>query len=338
MFDTFRSVALATAVNVGVFVASAWWSGDLDDRVAADIALIALNTLPLLLIRWNPVVAVVIMTVAYPLWVLTGNDGHILQSLPGLTAIYAAGVWSRHIAVRALALVCPTFMLGSALSGWWEGVDILEIGYIAIVFVAVWSLGVVLAARRAHVLELEEKTAALERAERRLAERAVAEERARIARELHDVVAHAMSVITVQAGVGAHLIDSQPTQAAAALRTIESMGREAMEEMRRMLAVLKGREGEGGDPQPGLGDVPRLLEQMRAAGVEVVDYRHQVEGSVSPGLDLAAYRVVQEALTNVAKHAPEATVAVSIAGDTPGWRSESRAGGRSSLRSRRARD
>jgi len=147
-----------------------------------------------------------------------------------------------------------------------------------------------------------------------------------------------MSVITVQAGVGAHLIDSQPTQAAAALRTIESMGREAMEEMRRMLAVLKGREGEGGDPQPGLGDVPRLLEQMRAAGVEVVDYRHQVEGSVSPGLDLAAYRVVQEALTNVAKHAPEATVAVSIAGDTPGWRSESRAGGRSSLRSRRARD
>lgn len=151
MFDTFRSVALATAVNVGVFVASAWWSGDLDDRVAADIALIALNTLPLLLIRWNPVVAVVIMTVAYPLWVLTGNDGHILQSLPGLTAIYAAGVWSRHIAVRALALVCPTFMLGSVLSGWWEGVDILEIGYIAIVFVAVWSLGVVLAARRAHV-------------------------------------------------------------------------------------------------------------------------------------------------------------------------------------------
>src|SRR5690554_713160 len=71
MFDTFRSVALATAVNVGVFVTSAWWSGDLDDRVAADIALIALialNTLPLLLIWWNPVVAVVIMTVAYPLW------------------------------------------------------------------------------------------------------------------------------------------------------------------------------------------------------------------------------------------------------------------------------
>ncbi len=97
----------------------------------------------------------------------------------------------------------------------------------------------VVAARRAYTEQLEEKTAALEEARRELAERAVADERARIARELHDVIAHAMSVITVRAGVGAHLVDSRPAAAAEALEVIERTGREALSEMRRMLTVLR---------------------------------------------------------------------------------------------------
>jgi signal transduction histidine kinase len=204
-------------------------------------------------------------------------------------------------------------MMTSSITGWWDVDDPLEIGYVAVVFVIVWALGVLIAARRDHVAELERKTAALEAAERQLADRAVADERARIARELHDVVAHAMSVITVQAGVGAHLIDTRPEQAAEALGVIERTGREALSEMRRMLSVLQGSlDGPRTDPQPGLSDLAQLAEQMRAAGVGV---KVETEGSarpLSPGLDLAAYRVVQEGLTNVVKHTPGARAEVAV--------------------------
>jgi signal transduction histidine kinase len=181
-------------------------------------------------------------------------------------------------------------------------------------FVVVWALGVVLAARRSYAQQLEAKTAALEEARRELADRAVADERSRIARELHDVIAHAMSVITIRAGVGAHLIEVRPAEAAEALRVIERTGREALSEMRRMLAVLRDSElrGPRPEPQPGLADVPRLIAQAGEAGVPVTLTTEGRVPQLPPGLDLAAYRVVQEALTNVVKHAPGARASVVI--------------------------
>ena len=314
MLDSPRLIMALTALMAVVFAAPGWVAEGIDSEgLALELALIAANTLPLLLIRRNPLAVVLVFSVTYPIWLETGHFGHILQSLPTLTALYATGAWDRPLWLRAVALVTPVWMMGASMSGWWEA-DVLEIGYVAVMFVVIWVLGVLIAARRVHVLVLEEKTARLEQAERELAERAVATERARIARELHDVVAHAMSVITVQAGVGAHLIDSRPSQAAEALTAIERTGREAMTEMRRMLAVLSGSTSGGvvADPQPGLSDVARLAEQVRDAGVPV---SVQIEGDarpVPPGLDLAAYRVLQEALTNVVKHAPRSRASLTV--------------------------
>jgi signal transduction histidine kinase len=181
-------------------------------------------------------------------------------------------------------------------------------------FVVVWALGAALASRRSYAEQLEARTAALEQARRELADRAVADERARIARELHDVIAHAMSVITVRAGVGAHLLDTRPAEAAAALRVIESTGREALSEMRRMLTVL--RDPEPGaplpEPQPGLSDVDRLVGQATASGVPVTLVVQGEPWAVPAGVGLAAYRLIQEALTNVAKHAPGAGTSVTV--------------------------
>jgi signal transduction histidine kinase len=144
------------------------------------------------------------------------------------------------------------------------------------------------------------------------AARAVAEERVRIARELHDVVAHHMSVISVQSGVAEYVWDSDPATARRALGAVGESGREALGEMRRMLDVLRDGEEGGLEPQPGLGELEALLERTRRAGVPVTA---QVTGrprALPPGADLCAYRVVQESLTNVLRHAGPATATVAL--------------------------
>ena len=135
------------------------------------------------------------------------------------------------------------------------------------------------------------------------AKRAVADERLRIAQELHDVVAHSMGVIAVQAGVGAHVIDNDPAEAKKSLEAISSTSRATLTEIRRILGVLRDDTGAEYQPSPGLEELPKLVHDVRAAGIDV-DVK--VEGArceLPPGLDLTAYRIVQEALTNVLKHA-----------------------------------
>jgi signal transduction histidine kinase len=133
---------------------------------------------------------------------------------------------------------------------------------------------------------------------------AVAAERARIARELHDVVAHAMGVMVVQAGAARSVVDHDTEAAKAALARIEETGRGGMTEMRRLIGILK-QEDTSADlaPQPGLAQLEALLDSVRGAGVPVETVTYGVPSQVSPGVDLSAYRVVQEALTNVIKHA-----------------------------------
>jgi signal transduction histidine kinase len=224
--------------------------------------------------------------------------------------MFAVGAASRPLWWRALALITPVEMLAAAASGIWP-VDLLELGYVAIMFVSGWVLGIVLAARRSYTAALEEKTAALEAARQELAHRAVLEERTRIARDLHDILAHAMSVITVQAGVGAHLLERDPEQAKGALRVIEETGRGALGEMRRLLGALRGGDLPT-EPQPGLASLDRLASQATAAGVPV---DLQVEGPARPlpaGLEVSAYRIAQEALTNTIKHAPGGRARVTV--------------------------
>jgi signal transduction histidine kinase len=182
-------------------------------------------------------------------------------------------------------------------------------------FGAAWLAGLALSTRSQQALELRERAERAERDREEQARRAVEEERARIARELHDVVAHSVSVMVVQAGGVRRLLDSDQDRQREALLAIEQTGRGALTEMRRMLGVLRTGEPQTGPltPQPGLEHLDRLVEQVRAAGLEV---DLEVEGRPVPlaaGIDLSAYRIVQEGLTNTLKHAgPGASARVLV--------------------------
>ncbi|POX47741.1 sensor histidine kinase [Streptomyces sp. Ru72] len=172
-------------------------------------------------------------------------------------------------------------------------------------FALAWVLGDSLRTRRAYFAQLEERAARLEKEREAQAKVAVAAERARIARELHDVVAHNVSVMVVQADGAAYVLDTAPDQAKKALETISTTGRQALAEMRRLLGVLRtGEHKEGGEyvPQPDVEQIDELVEQCRSSGLPV-DFK--VEGTPRPlpsGVELTAYRIVQEALTNTRKH------------------------------------
>jgi signal transduction histidine kinase len=179
---------------------------------------------------------------------------------------------------------------------------------------AAWLAGWNLRRRRERWAELRARTERLEREREEEARRAVTEERLRIARELHDVIAHSMSVIAVQSAVGNHVIDSQPGEARQALAAIEATSRSALTEMRRLLGVLR-QEGEPRGsltPAPGLGDLAELVRQVQDAGLKVWINVDGQRGAVPPGIDLSAYRIIQEALTNVIKHAGSSSANVTI--------------------------
>ncbi|MFF0086103.1 sensor histidine kinase [Streptomyces canus] len=183
-------------------------------------------------------------------------------------------------------------------------------------FALAWVLGDSIRTRRAYFAQLEERNARLEKEREAQAKVAVAAERARIARELHDVVAHNVSVMVVQADGAAYVLDAAPDQAKKALETISSTGRQALAEMRRLLGVLRtGEHQEGGEyvPQPDVEQIEDLVEQCRGSGLPV-DFK--IEGTprqLPSGVELTAYRIVQEALTNTRKHGgPNAGASVRL--------------------------
>ncbi|MFK0046731.1 sensor histidine kinase [Streptomyces sp. NPDC090741] len=183
-------------------------------------------------------------------------------------------------------------------------------------FVLAWVLGDSLRTRRAYYAQLVERNQRLEKEREAQAKVAVAAERARIARELHDVVAHNVSVMVVQADGAAYVMDVAPEQAKEALQTISGTGRQALAEMRRLLGVLRTgepQESEDYVPQPDVEQIEVLVEQVRAAGL-TVDF--EVEGAprrLPTGVELTAYRIVQEALTNTRKHGgPDARASVRL--------------------------
>jgi signal transduction histidine kinase len=175
-----------------------------------------------------------------------------------------------------------------------------------------WVLGDSMRYRRAYYASLEDRAARLEAERDAQVQIAAAAERARIARELHDVIAHNVSVMVVQADGASYALASDPARAREALTAISATGRQALAEMRRLLGVLR-REGDGANseraPQPGIGELGELLDQARGAGLPV---SFTVEGDSRPlpgGVALAAYRIVQESLTNTRKHAGPVTSA-----------------------------
>ncbi|MEW2421208.1 histidine kinase [Streptomyces nigra] len=194
--------------------------------------------------------------------------------------------------------------------------NIALIIFLSVPFALAWVLGDSIRTRRAYYEQLEERATRLEKEREAQAKVAVAAERARIARELHDVVAHNVSVMVVQADGAAYVLDAAPDQAKKALETISSTGRQALAEMRRLLGVLRtGEHQETGEyvPQPDVEQIDDLVEQCRSSGLPV-DFK--VEGTPRPlpsGVELTAYRIVQEALTNTRKHGgPNAGASVRL--------------------------
>ncbi len=221
----------------------------------------------------------------------------------------------RSVPLTALALLllgayliqlAPYANLWSAASQAYPMLLVLTLAYV---------LGDGVRTRRIHLGTVEQRAADLEREQAQRAALAAVAERARITRELHDVVAHGLSVMVVQAQGAAAALDRHPDRTAAALRQVIATGRASLAEMRRLLGVV--RRDPAGDPQlapqPGLGALPALVDHVRAAGTPV---RLEITGEPVPvpaGLDLSAYRIVQEALTNTIKHAgPGATVVIGL--------------------------
>jgi signal transduction histidine kinase len=179
--------------------------------------------------------------------------------------------------------------------------------------VVAWLAGDNLRVRRERWTALQARARRLEADREERARQAVSAERLRIARELHDVVAHAMSVIAVQAGVANHVIDSRPELARQALATVETNTRAALVEMRRLLGVLRRPDEPSGSlaPAPGLADVPALVAHFAQAGLVVEVSGDDPPPDVPDGVDLSAYRIVQEGLTNVLRHGgPKATLRI----------------------------
>ena len=203
------------------------------------------------------------------------------------------------LALTVLVLVTPAVVpAGTPGSGRMDQ----NIGHAAgalTVALAAWAAGRAVRAGRAYAAGLREQAERRARAIADQARRAVAEERLQIARELHDVVAHSMSVVAVQAGVGRYVIGQDPAEAASALAAIETTSRAALREMRQLLGIL--RDGAPGEmlAAPGLGDIPDLARQ---AGLHVDIAVRGTARQLPAGVDLAAFRIVQEALTNVVKH------------------------------------
>jgi signal transduction histidine kinase len=188
--------------------------------------------------------------------------------------------------------------------------DIIPAWAFIIVF---WFIGKTIRQRRLQAVELEDRASQLELEREEKARLAVAEERSRISRELHDVIAHSVSVMVVQAQAAQRLLEGEQREARQALGSVETTGRQALAEMRRLLGILRRTDAELAlVPQPSLKHLDALVEQAREAGLPVELNVEGDAGSLPPGMDLTAYRIIQEALTNVRKHAGGAHTSVVV--------------------------
>jgi signal transduction histidine kinase len=299
-----RAVDVLICAGLLAVLAADLLSGTLDgdDEAASAVAVGAIALLPLLrrghalaaIYGWALVIVVMALILHAPadvivpflgVFVFPYNAGARLPGWRGLLAVPA--IW---IAMSATALSHDPFVWG----------DIFFPGSFGTLF---WVVGRATASRVRLTAELHEAALRADEERQAGASRAVADERRRIAREMHDVVAHSVSMMVIQAGGARRILDRDPARAVEAARLIERAGREALVEMRHLLGLLHA-EDDPADyaPQPTLEKLDALVERARAAGLPVTV---EVQGSrpqLSAGLDLAAYRVLQEALTNVIKH------------------------------------
>jgi len=281
--------------------------------------LVVLSALPLAARRRYPLT---VFAVVLGAGLAIGDDASWITVLTCVIGTYSAVMHSRHRAGAMAGLVVAAVLAGVAfrstqpiLPGWSSpGVVLLVAGVLA----SVVRFG------QRRLAASRNRFAELERAHGEATRRAVEEERARIAAELHDVVTHNVSVMVIQAGAARKVMDAAPERSKEALLAVEAGGRAAMAELRNVMGLLAAPDtghadspADGLEPQPGLAQLGALIERVRAAGTPVGISVSLPPEPLPPGVDLTAYRVVQEALTNTLKHAPgaEAVVTVGWSGD-----------------------
>jgi len=258
-----------------------------------------LTTLPLALTwRW-PVAVWATVAAGAVLASIAGVPATPTEFTAGLVALFV--LTQRHSRLRS-GSIAAVFALGTAFVR--RQVNGFELAFELAIVALNWLLAGSVRTHRALVSALEERARSQEQIRSQEMRRAAAEERARIARELHDIVAHSLGVIVVQATAGGRVVDESPGEARAALEAVERTGRDALADMRRLLGVLREDGPSDRQPQPGLDQLEPLLERFRAAGLDLTAEIERPLPSLPSGLDLCVYRVLQEALTNCLKHAP----------------------------------
>ena len=276
------------------------------------IALVLLQTVPLIWRRLAPVMVLCVTTCAMFLFSGLGYF-HSFASFGFAVALYTVAA-HRDRRTSVPAGIAAAFVILMILFIGREPLELDEILVECLIVGSVWFLGDAHRIQRSQMVLLEDRATRLEREREEFAQRAVAQERRVIARELHDVVAHNVSVIVAQSGAAQRVFDPASDEAIATLSGIEETGRAALVEMRRLMGFLRtDADGSvGRSPQPGLDRLEVLVDQVREAGLPVTLRTVGAPRPLPAGLDLSAFRIVQEALTNILKHAGPAHADVTV--------------------------
>jgi signal transduction histidine kinase len=310
---TIAEAGLPVLVAAGFAVGSALLA---DARTLGPVGygLLIVGAAALLVRRTHPVAALagtVIPAFAYD---LLNFPGGLCTIAVGVALYSVADAGHVRTGIGAIVAVVGGFLAIGVVFGRGHVFDLVTALWFAGWLVASLILGETTRSRRAYLEEVEQRALEAERTREDEARRRAGEERIRIARELHDILAHRISMISVQSGVGAHLMDRDPDQARRALVAVNQASKEALQELRATLGLLRQVDApEPRSPAPGLAQLEGVMASASAAGVEV---RLDVSGRprvLPTGVDLAAYRIVQESLTNVIRHARAATARIAIA-------------------------
>jgi signal transduction histidine kinase len=316
MYRLSRPAVLDVALGVGVALALVAITARIDpvsgsrelDGLGGGCVVVA--GLALSLRRRAPVVGVLAAGGAVALYAARGYPGGPVFVAPLVAAFFLASARDRRRTVPAVAAVTAALLVTGLADGTGD-----EAGWLPLVFVG-WMVAAVLLgesarAKRAHFAGLEERARYLEETREQEARRRAAEERLRVARDVHDVVAHTLSGIALQAGVAARLSEADPARES--FVSIRRSAKEGLHELRGALDLLRG--GDGGPPRhpaPGLVDMERLLDEMSTRGLEPWLVSHGTPRPVPAVVEVAAYRIVQESLSNVARHAGSRRAEVRI--------------------------
>jgi len=292
-----------------------WLGAPSEGRALPALAGVVLSLAVAVRRRW-PLGGILVVLAAWTVGTALGGSSGGLQGAPVVVPItllfYGGGAFApQRRSSWVLGLAVVVISVNSLVAGGRQAANLPATALLGLLLP--YALGAMVRARAARERAYRAQAERLDAGRDLGARAAVHEERARIARELHDVIAHSVSVMVIQAGGARLVLSTDPARAEASLRSVERAGRDALAEMRRLLGVLDaGKDPRALAPQPGLADIHDLLSRARASGLPTELRVDGEPATVSPALDLCAYRIVQEALTNAIKHAAPARAEVRV--------------------------